>query len=149
MLYLHELHRPKSFGKQVDQMICSEDFFKFGMGEVPQCCISISGINMENAKQVAIFSDSCKDIMLDTGANRDVTFFKDDFISFKYCYKKKKVIKGIAKGLKIKGSGTVEYQFNADDNSVIVHQCESFYVPDMHMRLLLPQDAGTSTGNPV
>eukprot|EP00957_Ditylum_brightwellii_P046190 3504436-Ditylum_brightwellii.AAC.1 len=27
MLYLHELHRPKSFGEQVDQMMCSEDFF--------------------------------------------------------------------------------------------------------------------------
>eukprot|EP00957_Ditylum_brightwellii_P031782 2410257-Ditylum_brightwellii.AAC.1 len=58
MLYLHELHMLKSFGKQVNQMMCIEDFFKFGMGEVPQCCISIPSINMENAKQVAIFSDS-------------------------------------------------------------------------------------------
>eukprot|EP00957_Ditylum_brightwellii_P143593 10939651-Ditylum_brightwellii.AAC.1 len=31
MLYLHELHRPKSFDEQVNQMMCSEDFFKFGM----------------------------------------------------------------------------------------------------------------------
>eukprot|EP00957_Ditylum_brightwellii_P012285 928607-Ditylum_brightwellii.AAC.1 len=36
MLYHHELHRPKSFGKQIDQMMCSEDFFKFKLGEVPQ-----------------------------------------------------------------------------------------------------------------
>eukprot|EP00957_Ditylum_brightwellii_P184798 14075907-Ditylum_brightwellii.AAC.1 len=79
------------------------------MGEVPQCCVSIPGINMENAKQVAIFSDSCKDIMLDTVITRAVTFCKDDFISFKCCCKKKKAIKGIAKGLKIEGSGTVEY----------------------------------------
>eukprot|EP00957_Ditylum_brightwellii_P014622 1102046-Ditylum_brightwellii.AAC.1 len=72
---------------------------------------------MENAKQVAIFFDSCKDIMLDTSATRAVTFCKDDFISFKCCHNKKKVIKGIAKGLKIEGSGTVKYQFNADDGS--------------------------------
>eukprot|EP00957_Ditylum_brightwellii_P018039 1359705-Ditylum_brightwellii.AAC.1 len=62
---------------------------------------------MENAKQVAIFSDGYKDIMLDTGTTRGVTFCKDDFISFKCCCKKKKVIKAIAKGLKIEGSGTV------------------------------------------
>eukprot|EP00957_Ditylum_brightwellii_P044646 3384783-Ditylum_brightwellii.AAC.1 len=72
---------------------------------------------MENAKQVAIFSDSCKDVMLDTDATRAVTLCKDDFISFKCCRKKKKVINGIAKGLKIKGSGTVEYQLNANDRS--------------------------------
>eukprot|EP00957_Ditylum_brightwellii_P093841 7146332-Ditylum_brightwellii.AAC.1 len=64
-------------------MMCSEDFFKLGMGEVPQCYVSIPGINMENVNQVAIFSDSCKDIMLDAGATRAVTFCKDDFISFK------------------------------------------------------------------
>jgi hypothetical protein len=111
--------------------------------------MSIPGINMENTKQVAIFSDSCKDIMIDTGTSRAVTFYKDDFISFKCCCKKKKVIKGIAKGLKIEGSGTVKYQFNANDGSVIVLQCEAFYVSDMHMILLSPQDAGTSAGNPV
>eukprot|EP00957_Ditylum_brightwellii_P095245 7254512-Ditylum_brightwellii.AAC.1 len=72
---------------------------------------------MENAKQVAIFSDSCKDIIFDTGATRALTFCKDDFISFNCCCKKKKVIKGIAKGLKIKGNGIVEYQFNADGSS--------------------------------
>eukprot|EP00957_Ditylum_brightwellii_P190492 14500019-Ditylum_brightwellii.AAC.1 len=72
---------------------------------------------MENTKQVAIFCDSYKDIMLDTHATRAVAFCKDDFILFKCCHKKKKVIKCIAKGLKIKGSGTVEYQFNADDGS--------------------------------
>eukprot|EP00957_Ditylum_brightwellii_P172851 13158829-Ditylum_brightwellii.AAC.1 len=72
---------------------------------------------MENVKQVDIFSDNCKDIMLDTGATRDVTFCKDDIISFKCCCKKKKVIKGIANSLKIKESGTVEYHFNADDSS--------------------------------
>eukprot|EP00957_Ditylum_brightwellii_P015538 1171765-Ditylum_brightwellii.AAC.1 len=98
-------------------MMCSEDFFKFGMGKMPQCCVFIPGINMENAKQVAIYSDSCNDIMLDTGTTRAVTFCKDDFISFKYCCKKKKIIKGTAKGLKIEGSGTVKYQFNADDGS--------------------------------
>eukprot|EP00957_Ditylum_brightwellii_P194584 14821694-Ditylum_brightwellii.AAC.1 len=103
MLYLHELHMPNSFGEQVDQMMCSGDFFKFGMGEVPQYCVSTPGINMENVEQVAIFSDSCKDIMLDTGPTRAVTFCKDDFISFKCCLKKKKVIKGIAKSLKIEG----------------------------------------------
>eukprot|EP00957_Ditylum_brightwellii_P097016 7387819-Ditylum_brightwellii.AAC.1 len=107
------------------------------MGEVPQCCVSIPGINMENAKQVAIFSDSCKDIMLDTGTTRAC------------CHKKNKVIKGIAKGFKIEGSGTVEYQFNADGSSVLVLQCKAFYVPDMYMRLLSPQDAETSAGNPV
>eukprot|EP00957_Ditylum_brightwellii_P166984 12712340-Ditylum_brightwellii.AAC.1 len=62
---------------------------------------------MENAKQVAIFSDSYKDIMLDNGATRAVTFCKEDFMSFKCCCKKKKIIKGVAKGLKIEGSGTV------------------------------------------
>eukprot|EP00957_Ditylum_brightwellii_P159207 12117758-Ditylum_brightwellii.AAC.1 len=77
---------------------------------------------MENAKQVAIFSDSCKDIVLDTGATRAVTFCKDDFISFECCHKKEKVVKGIAKGLKIERSGTVKYQFNTDDGSIIVLQ---------------------------
>eukprot|EP00957_Ditylum_brightwellii_P134881 10283305-Ditylum_brightwellii.AAC.1 len=72
---------------------------------------------MENAKQVAIFSDSCKDIIFDTGATRAANFCKDDFISVKWCCKKKKVIKVIAKGFKIEGSGTVEYQFNMDDSS--------------------------------
>eukprot|EP00957_Ditylum_brightwellii_P177067 13488619-Ditylum_brightwellii.AAC.1 len=64
-------------------MMCSEDFFKFGMGKVPQCSVSIPGINMENTKQVAMFSDSYKDIMLDTSATKAATFCKDDFISFK------------------------------------------------------------------
>eukprot|EP00957_Ditylum_brightwellii_P161221 12275134-Ditylum_brightwellii.AAC.1 len=119
------------------------------MSEVPQFCVSIPGINMENAKHVTIFSDSYKDIMLGTGVTRAVTSCKDDFISFKCCCKKKKVIKHTAKGLKIEGSGTVQYQFNADDRSVIVLQCEAFYVLDVHMRLLSPQDAGSSAGNPV
>eukprot|EP00957_Ditylum_brightwellii_P150521 11461608-Ditylum_brightwellii.AAC.1 len=60
---------------------------------------------MENAKEVAIFSDSCKNIMRDTGATRTVTFCKDVFVSFNCCCKKKKVIKGIAKDLKIKEVG--------------------------------------------
>eukprot|EP00957_Ditylum_brightwellii_P021342 1609854-Ditylum_brightwellii.AAC.1 len=60
------------------------------MGEAPQCSVSIPGINMENTRQVAIFSDSYKDIMLDTGVTRVVTFCKDYFISFKCCCKKKK-----------------------------------------------------------
>eukprot|EP00957_Ditylum_brightwellii_P167017 12714851-Ditylum_brightwellii.AAC.1 len=127
MLYLHELHMLRSFDKQVDQMMCSEDFFKFGMGEVPQYCVSIPVINMENAKQVAIFSDSCKGIILDTGATRAETICINDFISFKCCHKKKKVMKSIVKGLKIKGSGTFEYQFNVDEGS----------------------DSGTSAGNPI
>eukprot|EP00957_Ditylum_brightwellii_P038747 2929096-Ditylum_brightwellii.AAC.1 len=87
--------------------------------------------------------------MLDTGATRTVTPCKDDFVSFKSNCKEKRVIKGIVKGLKIKRSRIIEYQFNADDSSVIVLQCEAFYVPDMHMRLLSPQDAGTSAGNPI
>eukprot|EP00957_Ditylum_brightwellii_P138415 10550048-Ditylum_brightwellii.AAC.1 len=87
--------------------------------------------------------------MLDTGATRAVTFCENDFISFKCCCKKEKVIKGIAKGLKIEGSWTVKYQFNEDGGSVIVLQWEAFYVPGMHMQLLFPQDAGTSAGNPV
>eukprot|EP00957_Ditylum_brightwellii_P143881 10963890-Ditylum_brightwellii.AAC.1 len=74
---------------------------------------------MENAKQVASFSDNYNDIMLDTSTTRAVTFCKDDFLTFKCCRKKKKVIIGIAKGLKIEGSGAVEYQFNANDNSGI------------------------------
>eukprot|EP00957_Ditylum_brightwellii_P179405 13666846-Ditylum_brightwellii.AAC.1 len=74
---------------------------------MPQCCVSIPGINMENTKQVAIFSDNCKDIMLDTGATRAVNFCKDGFISFKCCHKKKKAIKSIDKGFKIEGSGIV------------------------------------------
>eukprot|EP00957_Ditylum_brightwellii_P070266 5337777-Ditylum_brightwellii.AAC.1 len=87
--------------------------------------------------------------MLDTGTTRAVTFCKDDFIFFKCCCKKKKVIKGTAKGLTIEESGTVEYQFNVDDSSVLVLHCEAFYVPDMYMKFLSPQDAGKSAGNPV
>eukprot|EP00957_Ditylum_brightwellii_P212087 15366948-Ditylum_brightwellii.AAC.2 len=106
-LYLHELHMPQSLGKQVDQMMCSEHFFKFGMYEEPQCCVTIPGIKIENVKQVAIFLDSCKDIMLDASATKAVTPCKDYFVSFKSNCKEKRVIKGIAKGLKIRGSGIV------------------------------------------
>eukprot|EP00957_Ditylum_brightwellii_P137039 10449074-Ditylum_brightwellii.AAC.1 len=87
--------------------------------------------------------------MLDTGDTNAVTPCKDDFVSFKSNHKEKRVIKGIAKGLKFEGSVIVEYQFNVDDGSEVVLKCKAFYVPAMHMRLLSPQDAGTSSGNPI
>eukprot|EP00957_Ditylum_brightwellii_P157285 11970103-Ditylum_brightwellii.AAC.1 len=87
--------------------------------------------------------------MLDTSATKAVTPCEDDFVSFKSNHKEKRVIKYVAKGLKIEGSGIVEYRFNEEKGSEIVLKCKAFFVPDMHMRLLSPQDAGTSSENPI
>eukprot|EP00957_Ditylum_brightwellii_P180142 13722372-Ditylum_brightwellii.AAC.1 len=61
----------------------NEAFLRFGMLEDPVCCVSISGINTENIKQVACFSDHLEQVMLDTGATRAVTVEKKDFVSYK------------------------------------------------------------------
>eukprot|EP00957_Ditylum_brightwellii_P207356 15352597-Ditylum_brightwellii.AAC.1 len=86
--------------------------------------------------------------MLDTGATRAVSFERKDFVS--YSEKDEgKILKGIAKGLNIKGIGDIQYQFQADDGSEIVLNIKAYHVPDIPMRLISPQDLGRVQGNPI
>eukprot|EP00957_Ditylum_brightwellii_P002259 174122-Ditylum_brightwellii.AAC.1 len=43
----------------------------------------------------------------------------------------------------------VQYQLQADDGTEIVLKLKAYYVPDMQMSLISPQDAGKLLGNPI
>ena len=149
LLYREEEEAMRFNARNLDPLLFSnEAFLKFGMLEDPVCCVSIPGVNTENIKQVACFSDHLEQVMLDTGATRAVTFEKKDFVSYNR-KDESKVLKGIAKGLNIVGEGVIQYQFQADDGSDIVLNIKAYHVPDMPMRLISPQDMRTIKGNPL
>eukprot|EP00957_Ditylum_brightwellii_P006812 516140-Ditylum_brightwellii.AAC.3 len=129
-------------------LLSDESFLKFEMHQDLGCCVSIPGVNTQNIKQVACFSDHSEELMLDTGATRAVSFEKKDFVS--YSKKNKgRILKGIAKGLNIKGIGVIQYQFQADEGSEIMLNIKACHVPEMPMRLISPQDLETIQGNPI
>ena len=136
--------------------LSDESFLKFGTDGIPLCCpatqssTQVPDISVDNAAQVACFSRHCVEIMLDTGATRAVSPFIEDFLSYRENKDHKQVVKGIAKGLKIKGSGKIHYKLFADDGTEVVLVVKAYHVPDMQMRLVSPQDAcGTLEGNPI
>eukprot|EP00957_Ditylum_brightwellii_P148365 11294900-Ditylum_brightwellii.AAC.1 len=89
-------------------------------------CVAQS-VTMENAAQVACFSNQNVEVMLDTATIRAVTFIREDFIT----YKDKShiiVIKGVVKGLYIKGCGVVQCQLQTNDSAKIVLNLKAYHL---------------------
>ena len=86
--------------------------------------------------------------MLDTGCTTAVTPFKEDFVSLDET-RQQGQLKGIANGLEIKGEGVIEYNIVADDGTKIALRTKAYYVPDIKMRLVSPQQLRTVDGHPV
>ena len=88
-------------------------------------------------------------IMLDSGASLACTPFKEDFEKLTLIKGDEKVIKGIAKGLAIKGLGLAPYALKANDGSDIVLLTKAYYIPERPQRLVSPQSCFAIQGNPV
>ena len=75
-------------------------------------------------------------IIVDTGASAAFTFCKQDFISFTPLESK---VKGLAT-LSIQGVGTVQYKVKNDQGQLVTLTIKrAYYVPEMDIRLLSPQ----------
>ena len=83
-------------------------------------CGYTSGINLKNARLIANTCTKLSVIMLDSGASLACTPFEEDFEKLTLIKGDEKVIKGIAKGLTVKGVGLVPYALEANDGSDIV-----------------------------
>ena len=112
-------------------------------------CGYTSGINLKNARLIANTCTKLSVIMLDSGASLACTPFEEDFEKLTLIKGDEKVIKGIAKGLTVKGVGLVPYALKANDGSDIVLLTKAYYVPEMPQRLVSPQSCCTIQGNPV
>lgn len=112
-------------------------------------CGYTSGINLKNARLIANSCTKLSVIMLDSGTSLACTPLEDDFEKLTLIKGDEKVIKGIAKGLIIKGLGLVPYALKANDGSDIVLLTKSYYVPEMPQRLVFPQSCCIIQGNPV
>ena len=112
-------------------------------------CGYTSGINLKNARLITNTNTKLSMIMLDSGASLACTPFKEDFEKLTLIKGDEKVIKGIAKGLAIKGLGLAPYALKANDGSDIVLLTKAYYVPEMPQRLVSPQSCSTIQGNPV
>ena len=73
-----------------------------------------SGINLKNARLIANTCTKLSVIMLGSGASLAFTLFEEDFEKLTLIKGDEKVIKGIAKGLTIKGVGLVPYALKAN-----------------------------------
>ena len=112
-------------------------------------CGYTSGINLKNARLITNTNTKLSMIMLDSGASLACTPFKEDFEKLTLIKGDEKVIKGIAKGLAIKGLGLAPYALKANDGSDIVLLTKAYYVPEMPQRLVSPQSCSIIQGNPV
>lgn len=84
-------------------------------------------------------------IIVDTGASAAFTFCKQDFISFTPLADK---VKGLAT-LKIAGVGTVQYRVKNDQGETVnltIDNC--YYVPEMDIRLISPQQLTKQSTTP-
>jgi GAG-pre-integrase domain/Zinc knuckle len=79
------------------------------------------------------------EILWDTGATLSVTPHKIDFVTeIKEC-DTPRVMKGLAKGLNIAGTGEVAYTVRAQDGTDLVIRTPAYYVPQATRRILSPQ----------
>jgi hypothetical protein len=97
---------------------------------------AICGFVSNNDVSSCTFDTDSVDIISDTGASAAFTYCLQDFIDFTPM---EDCVKGLAT-LKIRGKGTVHYNVVNDQGdlvSMIIRNC--YYVPEMDMRLISPQ----------
>jgi hypothetical protein len=97
---------------------------------------AICGFVSNNDVSSCTFDTDSVDIIIDTGASAAFTYCLQDFIDFTPM---EDCVKGLAT-LKIRGKGTVHYNVVNDQGdlvSMIIRNC--YYVPEMDMRLISPQ----------
>ena len=157
---------------QVDFNLRSSEVFCKSIGSFPQLHVSsetsgyqaeINGISDVDidlstvssshlaAKALSAASMVCPSVSLvvDTGATMTSTSNKSDFVTFSNVGYENCKLDGIAKGLKIKGQGTVEYTVEADDGKEYTLTSDAYFVPalDKRTRLLSPQATDTKEGH--
>jgi len=104
--------------------------------------------NLNSAVAATTYGAASVLVMFDTGCTTAVTPFKEDFVSLDETHQQGQ-LKGIANGLAIKGEGIIEYNIIADDGTKIALRTKAYYVPDIKMRLVSPQQLRTVDGHPV
>ena len=104
--------------------------------------------NINSAVAATTYGAASVLVMFDTGCTTAVTPFKEDFVSLDESQQQGQ-LKGIANGLEIKGEGIIEYNIVADDGTKIALRTKAYYVPDIKMRLVSPQQLRTVDGHPV
>ena len=89
-------------------------------------------------------------VVLDTGTSRTFTPNHGNFVEFSLSTGPSTVVKGIAEGQTIEGSGKVEYVVSLTDGSqTACLQLDAYYAPNLHPNLWLisPQGIYTMNGN--
>lgn len=82
---------------------------------------------------------------MDTGASSGFTFCKKDFVTLNPFTSQ---VSGLGK-LSIKGKGTSSYKINNSTNQTVdLIIVNTFYVPDLHIRLLSPQQISKQSMDP-
>jgi hypothetical protein len=85
--------------------------------------------------------------IVDSGASMTCIGNRNEFKTFK-ASTKTTVMKGIADGLAICGTGTVEYHLEADNGKLICLELQAYYVPGLKgLRLISPQHLKTLEGH--
>ena len=109
--------------------------------------VFLSALNAEAANGLGVTPDEVM-LVLDSGASCTLTPSMDDFIG-PIKRVQNTYISGIASGLEIKGTGTVEYRLRDDSGNVVVVRIENvLYVPQCPVRLICPQQVADQTGDP-
>ena len=87
-------------------------------------------------------------VTIDTGATFTITPFCSDFVT-RLTSTEGAILHGLARGLRIEGSGTVHWNLPADDGSQITLAMTAYYVPDAKQCLLSPQHYLQNSADPT
>ena len=87
-----------------------------------------------------VSTENYNEVLWDTGATSSVTFNKEDFVHDTFVPETGlSVMKGLAKGLDIKGSGTIKYGVLDKNNIIVELTSRAYYVPTATRRIFSPQ----------
>jgi hypothetical protein len=75
-------------------------------------------------------------VVWDSGASISISFSKEDFLGPLHPVPKTAVLRGIAKGVPIKGFGTINWRFKDTSGMLQAIKVPGYYVPEAHVRLL-------------
>jgi hypothetical protein len=88
-----------------------------------------------------------KAICIDTGASASISNDKRDFITFNSITNQ--TTSGIGSGLNVEGCGTILWTITDDEgNKIKLYISDSFFVPNIPICLLCPQQVAKQTNNP-
>lgn len=109
------------------------------VSESDNCC-SISILDQaKHMNEVLPHLEDTVEILWDTGATSSVGNHQSDFVGPIEPSIHAKVMKGIAKGLKIEGIGKISYQVVSDTGKTFIIESPAFYVPDANRKIFSPQ----------